>query len=1618
MNRERLRGGISMERKKIAFLIFIFLLSKIIFSFAEEEPEVGARMPQFSSSERKIASLSLETSPFTGEASTSFPLYLPPAAGNIQEKIKLSLQYRSGDNNGWLGKGWELEAGYIAKVNKFGANHPNNPYFLTLNGQKEELVFIGNNQYRTKIESHLLIEFDGSTWRIKEKDGTEYKFEKKINGRWSLTKITDIHGICVNLEYDVINGGELYLREISYPEGSGLTPYCKIIFTSENMLDITTTYYYGPSFFVRRRLKEVKILAEGQIQKRYLLNYTTNGTSQASFLSSITEYGKNGQALPTSTFYYQPPLKSSILEPGNEWLPGKETYTFKNGYGSGMGHSPSRLDMAIIDMNGDGLPDLIGCKRKVSSSPPQKYEWVVHLNKKNGFSSEGYIWLDAENSYYSYPVGGLTSYKSITLEDSTLADMNGDNLPDLVYSKRGGSINWYGGITPSFDIMVRYNTGNSFSTNETNVLDYTQTYYIYPDNTRLCQIKIGSNAILADMNGDGLADLVYNKFSGREAWRGARFEVFDWVVRLNTGNGFSSTETIWLTSDKANFRYDTYTGGYQFQNITINKHAILIDMNNDGLPDLLFNDFAKFVTSPDPLFAIFKTISYNWKIRYNTGTCFSDQVNTLYSEAPTYFFKRTHYMGGTTVKIGTNTTVADINSDGLPDILFIRPQAEATPIPIKNCWMVCFNLGNSFAEPVELMDSFGYYLDNGYTYADVVTYNTDLIDMNKDGLVDFVYPKFTQWNSDNGEFKLQVHLNKGAVSTDLLTQYNSILGGRIDIDYTSSDNFDNTGDDDKNDLPLALPVVKKITRNPGIGKVGTTTYNYEGGWYDIPNREFRGFRKVSVTDPLGYTTHTYFHQDDSRLGKIERQENPVVTATNTYQEDNSAPYFTPLIKVKECTNNKCSLVNYEYDSYANVSKTTYEGDIEVSGDGKSILIDYALNPSIWLVNLLSRERVFDENGQQSAETQYYYDNNTNYTDTPAKGDLTKVKRYLNTKNDFIQTTSTYDIYANETSRTDANGNTTYIEYDPVYHSFPTTVTNPLGHIGKNAYYSPTEEKGLFGQLKSKTDPNGNEMVFEYDGFGRRTKVIGPYDLYSTYGSESYEYGLNGPGANYILTRTTEENGTAKHLIKVDILDGFGRMLQSAKESEDENIFSYTATEYNERGEAEKTSLPYFKDGGLSFSYVSPASPQWTNYSYDALGRITLVAKPDGGIINNAYDGWSTTVTDENNHQRILVKDAYDRLISVKERNSPDEYTTNYSYDVLDNLTLITDHLGNKFQFFYDSLRQKTKMIDPDLGTWFYEYDNNGNLIKSTDANSEAISFGYDSLNRLIFKDYLSDEGTEVIYKYDEPSFSNGIGRRTSMQDNSGESHWDYDKEGRSIKLEKKIDSNSYKLEWAYDALDRIKTIILPNNRILNFSYNNAGLAESIDGLINSAEYNASGQAVLFNFANNLTSNFDYYPQNQRLKAIRTFNLQDLNFEYGSTGNITKIYDAVRSYTKNYAYDDLNRLLLGDNNTYEYNAIGNLIKANGTEQKYSLSKAHALINDGMYIYAYDNCGNMFSGAGRIIEYDPENRPIKITKDGTVTEFIYDGDGKRVKKTVKNNGQTVTTIYIEELYEKDF
>ena len=91
------------------------------------------------------------------------------------------------------------------------------------------------------------------------------------------------------------------------------------------------------------------------------------------------------------------------------------------------------------------------------------------------------------------------------------------------------------------------------------------------------------------------------------------------------------------------------------------------------------------------------------------------------------------------------------------------------------------------------------------------------------------------------------------------------------------------------------------------------------------------------------------------------------------------------------------------------------------------------------------------------------------------------------------------------------------------------------------------------------------------------------------------------------------------------------------------------------------------------------------------------------------------------HTGVGYLDDYDELTF---------HTTTYTYDTLDNLTLVTDADDNDITMTYDGLGRKTETIAPDMGRWYCTYDPAGNLLSQVDANKQATNFSYDARDQV------------------------------------------------------------------------------------------------------------------------------------------------------------------------------------------------------------------------------------------------------------------------------------------------
>lgn len=709
--------------------------------------------------------------------------------------------------------------------------------------------------------------------------------------------------------------------------------------------------------------------------------------------------------------------------------------------------------------------------------------------------------------------------------------------------------------------------------------------------------------------------------------------------------------------------------------------------------------------------------------------------------------------------------------------------------------------------------------------------------------------------------------------------------------------------------------------------------------------------------------------------------------------------------------------------------------------------NYATFSGTHIVDLPSSVITYNGSLTRVAETDSSYDQSTpqttsevQHTTAPggsARGNLTTATQQCFQGSSACgqgnsTTTNTYYDTGQVYQTTDPNKNVTTYSFTDSYNScggtapsgttnaYLTKVTYPqvnsVSHIESYCYsYTP-------GLLLSMTDENSNVTSYTYESgtysLDRLTQV-----KYADTGQTLVSYNDTAPTPSVTIQK---ELTSGQNITSVTTTNGMGLPIETELTS-DPSGTDITATAYDGLGNAYTVTNPYRS--------VSDPTYGVTEYFYDALGRTCLVIPPGGtvptqqtcpttapaGDVLTQYSGNCTTVTDEQGKNRESCTDGLDRLTSIIENPGGLGYTTNYTYDALDDLLSGIEDGSRSRSFSYNSLGQLTQAVNPESGTTSYTYDADGNLLSKTSpapnqtgSATVTLSYCYDALNRMEGKAYTAQScplsSPVATYSYDQTTangltVTNGIGRRTSMTDAAGSEAWSYDPMGRV--LTDKRTTNSVTNSTVYTYLPYVNgsvaNIVYPSGLSLTYTYDGAGrFATAKDQNGNTYAAGSCGTngvcyaplGALQTATMDTTSNFaglavsnSYTPRLQPNEMKVTNNgTSVMDFSYcfyalsggacpstGTTdnGNVMAIInnmDTTRS--QKFAYDALNRIYTGASvNTSGTNCWG---------EQYGLD-------------AWGNLQTMASLSGYSACAQPDNLSVNVTTANQISGYTYDSAG---------------------------
>jgi RHS repeat-associated protein len=546
--------------------------------------------------------------------------------------------------------------------------------------------------------------------------------------------------------------------------------------------------------------------------------------------------------------------------------------------------------------------------------------------------------------------------------------------------------------------------------------------------------------------------------------------------------------------------------------------------------------------------------------------------------------------------------------------------------------------------------------------------------------------------------------------------------------------------------------------------------------------------------------------------------------------------------------------------------------------------------------------------------------------------------------DATAETFAYDEAGHQLSRTDGNGHTASYTY------------NPAGDRTSKADADENETKWEYNathDVIAETTPNGETTTIERDANGNPETISRPAPGETTQ-TTSFEY--DAKGELKALTDPLERTWTYEYDSRGDReseADPEGDKRTWAYD-EDSRLISTVSPRGNEKGaEASEFETIIERDPRGRPEEVIDALAHKTEYAYDANSNLESETDAKGHTTKFTYNPDDELIETERPSGAVL-KTEYDGAGQVVAQIDGNEQATIYVRNVLEQPIETIDPLGRK------TIR---------------EFDAAGNLEAVIDPAKRATGYAYDPANRLEGISYSEEATPDVSFEYDPD------GNVTAMSDGGGESIFAYDQLDR---LEEATNGHGDTVAYEYNLADEQERIVYPNGENVDRVFDGAGRLESITdwlGHTTTFGYDADSnlEAISFPAASGNVDEFTYDPTDRMLSANMkkaSESLAAIAYARDELGQVeaTAGEGLPGVAEQSYEYDEDNRLIKAGAGSYEYDPADNPIKTPTSSN------------------AFDDADQLEAGTGVGYEYDPLGERVKATPtEGPTTTYAYNQAG---------------------------
>lgn len=1309
----------------------------------------------------------------------------------------------------------------------------------------------------------------------------------------------------------------------------------------------------------------------------------------------------------------------------------------------------------INDYNGDAWPDLA----------------VMHNN------GDIKLYFHTTNPSAPYTVGNSVHVASLAKETPTTityltetvsfpGDMDGNGLPDIVFSTSYDSARETALPVP-IPKTVYYSHSNNGA--------YTKTSGSLPNPYS------GENfyyfTMFFDINSDGLPDLL--------AWDTSNTNP-ELVVYINKGASSWSSKIDLSIGQALAFTSQNYLNKAQEPEPMFSPRYLsslrVMDIDADGKAELLvpktniakgcrpFNDSGSWQTKCGN--DLYGTYAQSQLEAHALGAMPASQLDDgLYTfEAITF---EEHTDGTFTASIintpfigsATQTTVVDSRGKGLNDFIFsYGPRIDANTCTIPNgCIIQSINSG---------YDMSGYNGDHGV----------------------YGYINYGAGSANNdGSGYAPVNMLRGvtnATGVSYRWEYLPLTSSQMDSTLASMgvDAFYQRNNTKPSGAYLyfasSMYNVARMEVTNGVGSVNDTYYAYENAVYNTEGRGFQGFTTIHTLDVANNVrSEAAFNVTFPLTGRIKNVTDYVIGhgLPIKFQENewarNTAHQSLFGSEVYHYYLKKSTAKQYHVHTHAVSSTlaTTVKNEVTGITAYGNVSASYKLTSSEFGQYKVSQSVAWAEtsacqNRFNSKQTTYAKVTGRASNDPYTSGDYDKQRTATQTVTSWNDThckpntitstgtdveygqtvTTAFNSYGLPSSITTSGAVRSNSAWQNQSRTVSFTYTENGTTAANNGYFVLTTNNGkwteesqyspAFGQVTRHKDGNNVYQYTQYTGLGLVDYTYtqsGSTTLPRTY-TRHYEPDSDAPSHAVVMT-ITRTAGMPDSKVYTDQL---GREVKSSMAGFAAGDWYSTVTEYDERGRKTFVSQPFKNNGnqyGERFEYN------------DILGRATerSVDQPLNNdlFVTYDYNGFTTNITagglvmSRTHGPGGLLMSTEDALGGV----------TRYSYTSAGWPIIIQDAANAKIFATMDALGNKLKVEDPNQGVTEFEYNAFGELALQKDANNDIVTFEYDTLGRILTRRTTDSSYTNSTATWTWDTLKKGL--LTQEVEHGATRSYTYDSFARPQTVTVAIDSSSLTKTHFYDAYGRPQGLAYPNGLVVKYDYNAQGYLTHEKNANSGYVYrqvtamdafgNITGATLTDSVGVNYTA--AYYQQNGSMMHVIASKGSHLHYleysDFDNFGNLKTVSDHVNNTVETYGYDDLQRLTGNtvkwngttvQNNTYQYNATGNLLKKSDYANTYRYGDATkslggnagpsavrqvVKLNNTTVNFSYDAKGNLLSGDGLTTQYTVHNKPRTLSRSGNQYTFTYGADTSRVKQVKSEGGVSTTTYYLDKDYEAD-